>query len=133
MQGGVTLTDGTQKTVLVLEDQPLIALEVEDLLNRAGFFNVITFTSCGDAELWLEAHTPDLAVIETRLRDGSSDSVAKCLAGNNVPIIVHSADEAHFDPATELTRLSHIWINKPCLPENFLTAINECRPADRNR
>lgn len=129
LQGEVTLVTHINDTVLVLDDQPLIALEVEDLLNRAGFSNVVTCTSCTDARHWLEANTPQLAVIETRLRDGSSNEIAEILTSRNVPVIVHSADDAQIVPATGITQKSRFWINKPCLPDTFLKAVQDCRVA----
>lgn len=127
LQGEVTLVTRDNDTVLVLEDQPLIALEVEDLLNRAGFSNVVTCMSCAEAQLWLDGNTPQLAVIETRLRDGSSDRVAEILASRHVPVIVHSADDARIVPATAISQTSRFWINKPCLPDAFLKAVQDCR------
>jgi DNA-binding response OmpR family regulator len=129
LQGEVTLVTRIYDTVLVLDDQPLIALEVEDLLTSAGFSNVVTFTSCAEAQNWLNTNTPQLAVIETRLRDGASHEVAGILSSRNVPIIVHSADDAQVDTAAEITWASRFWINKPCLPDAFLKAVQDCRVA----
>lgn len=123
MQGETELATRSQKTVLVLEDQPLIALEVEELVNKACFSEAITCISCADAKQWLETQTPYFAILETRLRDGPSDEILQILASRNVPIIVHSADVADIDQVAVLTQASRFWINKPCQPELF------CRPS----
>jgi DNA-binding response OmpR family regulator len=129
MLGGTELTKHLQNTVLVLEDQPLIALEVEELLNKAGFSEAITCISCADAKQWLETHTPYFAILETRLPDGPSDEISQILASRNVPIIVHSADVADIDQVAALTEASRFWINKPCQPDLFLQAVRDCTEA----
>lgn len=65
--------------VLVLEDQILIALYVEELLQQAGFKNIATYSSCEAADEWLDRNTPQIVVIETRLRDGPCEIIAKGL------------------------------------------------------
>ncbi len=54
--------------ILLLEDEPLIAIDVEDLLHRAGWTDVATFSSCNDADEWLKANTPTLAIVDPHLR-----------------------------------------------------------------
>jgi DNA-binding response OmpR family regulator len=127
LQGKVTLVVRMTGFVLVLEDQPLIALEVEELLNSAGFPDVITYSSCAQATEWLAENTPTLAVIETRLRDGFTIEVAQTLASRNVPIIVHSADDMQVLSDSELQWKSRSWINKPSWPDVFLKAVMDCR------
>ena len=45
--------------VLVLEDEAIIALNLQDELQDSGYTVAGPFTSCGAAFQWLEAATPD--------------------------------------------------------------------------
>jgi DNA-binding response OmpR family regulator len=107
--------------VLLLEDQPLIALDVEELLQEAGFSNISTYSSCAAAKEWLQTNKPTLAVIETRLTDGLSDEIACLLARQGTQFVVHSADT---DKAGRYEALSArcTWVEKPCDPAKLLNA-----------
>lgn len=114
--------------VLVLEDQPLIALDMEEFLRQAGFGDVTICASCFDAQQWLMTHKPELAVIETRVRDGSSDHIAGILAGGCIPFIVHTGDtRRNVDPQARPG--GPIWVGKPADPEILLRALQSCFPA----
>lgn len=111
--------------VLLLEDQPLIALDVEELLQEAGFSNISTYSSCAAAKEWLQTHKPTLAVIESRLTDGLSDEIACLLAKQGTRFVVHSADT---DKAGRYEGLSArcTWVEKPCDPAEFLNVVKAC-------
>ncbi len=121
------MADHEKEAVLLLEDQALIALYMEELLQQAGFPFVNICSSCSAAASWLEAHTPELAVIETRLRDGSSDSIAVALAARGIPYIIHSGDSDQKGDHP-LMESKCRWITKPCNPDDFLDAVRECCP-----
>jgi DNA-binding NarL/FixJ family response regulator len=107
---------------MLLEDQALIAIDIEEMLNAAGFEAINTFSSCSAAAEWLEKHTPELAVIETRLTDGYSDEIADTLTARGVPYIVHSGEDESANERLKMQRRS-MWISKPCDPEKFLEAV----------
>ncbi|TDK35566.1 response regulator [Rhizobium deserti] len=114
-------------TVLLLEDQALIAIYVEELLHQAGFDRVNTVASCSDAERWLEGNTPGFAIIETRLRDGKSDAIASLLERRKIPYVVHTAD-GHGSVSAFGKQRSRCWLSKPCDADDFLAAISKCMP-----
>jgi DNA-binding response OmpR family regulator len=78
--------------ILVLEDEPLIAWDLESALTEAGFM-VALARSCLDAEKWLTDHCPDAAVLDLKLGDGECVAVAKSLVERDVPFIVHTGDD----------------------------------------
>jgi DNA-binding response OmpR family regulator len=108
-------------TVLLLEDEPFIALDIEEVLTKAGFEVVQTISSCCDAEAWLEEHTPDLAVIDPQLRDGFCSNVAQILVERKIPFVVHSGEPV--DSEVGALFLSGEWLSKPCQPSALLSAI----------
>ena len=110
--------------VLVLEDQPLIALDIEDALSSSGFKNINVISSCADAEKWLESNNPDFAVIDVHLRDGICSNVAQILVDNDVPFIVHSALDTHYSGDGSIFTKGR-WLSKPSPPGRLAFVVQE--------
>jgi two-component SAPR family response regulator len=66
-------------TVLIAEDNRLIALCYEDIVTDAGLSVGGSFLSRESAEEWLSVHNPDLAILDIMLQDGNSVELAKKL------------------------------------------------------
>lgn len=75
--------------VLVVDDEALIALDMESTLSEAGFAVALAAT-CSQAKRFLADHTPAAAILDVRLSDGEAVDAAKTLAGRAVPFIVYS-------------------------------------------
>jgi len=100
--------------VLILEDEAVIALNLHDELQDAGYSIGGPFTTCADALSWLETNTPDLAVLDTILKDASCDEVARELADRKVPFLIYSG---HREDKELLAEFNHVrWIEKPVPP-----------------
>ena len=109
-------------TVLVLEDEPLIAMSIEDDLRAAGFVNA-TVGSCTDAHAWLDGNRPTVVIVDIELRDGPSHAIAERLVNERIPFVVHSGDVAD---ALQGTPYEHgVWLSKPSLPEDLIAAIRQ--------
>src|SRR5215212_5270710 len=107
--------------VLILEDEAVIALNLQDELQDAGYSIGGPFTACADALSWLETKTPDVAVLDTVLKDGPCGEVARELAGRKVPFLIYSG---HREDKELLAEFHHVrWIEKP-VPSSVL--IKEC-------
>ncbi|WP_281517770.1 response regulator [Ferranicluibacter rubi] len=108
--------------ILLLEDEALIALDVETMLTEIKAGSVTSIASCADALKWLAHNTPDIAIIDIFLRDGECIEVANILVERDVPFVVHSARR-------KVTHNSHriflkgVWIPKPALPNNLAQAV----------
>lgn len=74
-------------SVLLVEDQMLIAMDVEFMLEDAGISRVVTAPSAADALRRLKDFTPDLAVLDVNLGSGTSAPVAVELKRRGVPFI----------------------------------------------
>ncbi|TPK81008.1 response regulator [Mesorhizobium sp. B2-4-13] len=81
---------GERPTILVLEDEALIALDIEAVLIEAGF-NVAMAVSCAEAEAALEQLHPDAVLLDVQLKDGACIAVAKKLVERTIPFVVHTA------------------------------------------
>jgi len=73
--------------ILLVEDQMLIAMDVEAMLNERGYETVITTNSAEDAHRLIKAHKPDLAILDVNLGGGTSIRVAEELKRLGVPFI----------------------------------------------
>jgi DNA-binding response OmpR family regulator len=110
--------------VLLLEDEPFIAMDVEEILTAAGAKRVVVIDTVMHAEKWLGANTPDIAINDPRLRDGVCTSVVRRLAARAIPYIVYSGDPAATtDEAPEFA--TGMWLSKPCLPEEMISAVTQ--------
>lgn len=114
----------SNKTVLLVENEALIAMDLEEMLASAGFGPVSHVTSTGDALAWLSDRRCDIAVLDLMVRDGSTGSVAEMLRCSNVPFLVYSGHARHdidagsaFDDA--------VWLSKPCTQTELERAIGQ--------
>jgi DNA-binding response OmpR family regulator len=94
---------------LVLEDEMLIVLDLESHLAEAGFA-VVVARSCAEANRFLGDQTPNLAIVDVELSDGSCHAIAGTLVERNVPFIVHSGTP--LDDGTDVFRRGH-FLSKP--------------------
>jgi DNA-binding response OmpR family regulator len=109
--------------VLVVEDKIVIALMVEDWLKDAGYRVAGPFATCSAASSWLRAQTPDLAVLDTQLQDGSCQDLARELRDRCVPFVVYSG--AIDDHLPELAGAA--WVPKPSSGQDLLDALLRAR------
>ena len=105
---------------LLLEDELLIAVDVDVALSQAGF-SVITFSKCLGAEEWLHRHSPRIAVIDVSLLDGSCRTVASTLIERSIPFLVHTVRRQHADDIDPVFNAG-MWFGKPAELENIATA-----------
>lgn len=86
-----------ERTILIVEDEPLIAMMLEDFLDSLGHTVVASCDSVEDALAQVERGGFDVAIIDVQLRDGKSVwPVADALAAQNIPFIV--ATGGHVEP-----------------------------------
>jgi DNA-binding response OmpR family regulator len=104
-------------TVLVVEDEPLIALDIVDAMRNAGA-SVLTAHKLMDG-LRLASH-PDLsaAILDFGLSDGEGTELCERLNQRGVPFILHSGYEHIHDAC-----LSGIVIPKPASPYQLVSAV----------
>ncbi len=104
---------------MIVEDQALIGMSLEAFLEDAGFPVAGPFLSCADALRWLEHNTPEVALLDVSLRDGTSLPIAHELKGRNTPFAVYSGLPFTRNLPDELQGVP--WLEKPA-PREELTA-----------
>ena len=103
--------------VLVLEDEALIALNLQDDLQDVGYEVAGPFTTCAAALDWLQTETPDTAILDAALKDGPCREVALELSRREVPFLIYSG---HHEDRQLLSEFHHVtWIEKP-VPSEML-------------
>lgn len=77
------------KHCLVLDDEFLIALDIQDILTHAGAADVVCVSQAKDALKAIEARTFDIAVLDVMLggKDLTSLPVAEALTAKNIPFV----------------------------------------------
>ena len=108
-------------SVLLLEDEALIAVALQDDLEEAGYTVAGPFAACVDALAWLESNKPDLAVLDTVLKDGPCKEVALRLTSLGVPVLVYSGLVEDMNALPELA--SATWVEKPATAQALLQAL----------
>lgn len=84
---------GSRTDVLIIEDEPLIALQIEEIVTSLGHNVVGTAATHAQAVKLFDAHRPSLVLADIQLADGSSgiDAVNEILAKFSVPVIFITA------------------------------------------
>ena len=82
--------------VLIVEDEPLIAMMVEDYVDMLGHSVVGPADSAAEGVRLVEAGDLDVAICDVNLRDGPSWPVADALKARGIPFLV--ATGGHVEP-----------------------------------
>jgi light-regulated signal transduction histidine kinase (bacteriophytochrome) len=113
--------DLSGKRAVIVEDQMLIALDLEQILEDAGVTVVATLTSPQDAIAWLGANAmPDFAILDVNLGDQTSEPVATYLAVRQVPFLFATGYGEGGIPDTHTTALI---VRKPYTPAAIVTQL----------
>lgn len=111
-----------KRSVLVLEDEPIVAMDIEGVLKDAGYDVPATFASRAQALDWLSANTPDVVVLDIGLSDGSSIQVAKHLFAKAIPFVVFSGTSP-LEPEIDSVFRNGLWLEKPAGTSRIVSAI----------
>ena len=105
--------------ILVVEDEAIIALEMESLLKQASCVVI----ACGSVQSALRQASErsfDAAVLDVNLHGEMSFPIADALAAKNVPFIFVSGYEVEIVPRHHRRRP---FVGKPYLSQKFLTTL----------
>jgi DNA-binding NtrC family response regulator len=108
--------------VLVLEDEVIIALDIEGILTDAGLAVPATLPSCADALEWLDGNDADVALLDMHVLDGSCERVALTLVERCIPFVVFSGGtetDENLDPVFA----KGSWLEKPASADRIVAAV----------
>lgn len=86
----------TSLNVLIIEDEPLIAMMIEDFIDMLGHTVAGTADCVPDALAEVEAGNFDVAILDVHLRDGVCWPVADALVAKGKPFLL--ATGGHVEP-----------------------------------
>lgn len=113
----------SEKTILVVEDEPSIAEVVGLYLQRDGY-QVQTATDGKIAMMILEKKTPDLVVLDLMLPEIDGLSLTRWLRErSDVPIIMLTARREEIDRITGLEMGADDYVVKPFSPQELVSRV----------
>lgn len=111
------------KTIMLVEDELLVAFDVQDIIEAAGFAVDGPYVSVEEAIDAFSRQLPACAVLDVQLKDGEVYPAADLLQQAGVPIIFHSG---HADAATLRCRYPDAAVcGKPCSPSMLSATISD--------
>jgi DNA-binding NtrC family response regulator len=112
------------KSVLVIEDETLIAVSVESCLLDAGASVVKIANSIAAAQSTLDDDMPfDAAIVDLHLVDGNASPLIQVLSEREIPVVISTGDEIDLEhPA--LSKAVAI-LQKPHTDSDLIEAIVE--------
>lgn len=114
------------KSILILEDEAIIAWDLLQTVQEAGFTPATIMTSCAKALAWLHLNTPNIAILDIGLKDGTCSDVARVLVDRHVPFVICSAS---IEKDVETIFHGGLWIPKPWDPNVLLHALGDASSA----
>ncbi|OKP71782.1 response regulator [Ensifer adhaerens] len=90
------------KTILLVEDEFLITIDLQMLLERRGWTVIGPAATVREALSLLDDSLPSVALLDVTLKDGLVTLVAEALRARNIPFIVASAYDKPEDVAGEV-------------------------------
>lgn len=112
-------------SVLIVEDEPMLAYALEELVTESGYLIAGVTGSLEGALKIIENGVCDAAILDTNLKGESSGPAALALKARRVPFIVlsgyaHSQQLAAFDGA--------LHFQKPCKSDLLMQALRSILP-----
>jgi len=114
------MTEEKQTSVLLLEDDVLIALDLQHILENAGYRVIGPAFSTATALALIENETPALALLDANLGRTNSFELADILVARNAKVIFVTGHSRGW--ISEAHRHRRI-IEKPFLPSDVLAAV----------
>ena len=120
--------------VLLVEDEPLIALELEDALREGGASEVLRCASIAETMRELEGNPPDVVILDVHLADRDDGWALAELVGQlgaRTPQIVFSTG-APQDIPPEIAEMGLVFA-KPYNPDDLVAALKAAARPSRGR
>lgn len=104
------------RSVLIVEDEMIVAMLMEDLVRQLGVRDVHLAADSASALDIVRTKQVDCAILDLRLRDGTSMAVADALAEQGIPFLFSTgSDPGALDPR----HAARPMISKPFLDDDF--------------
>lgn len=114
------MSDLTGTSVLLLEDEFLIALDAEHILTELGAAKVEIASTLADAERLAETGHFDIAMLDVNINGQVSFPLAESLRRRGVPVVFATGYEMRTHPFPEAA----MCVTKPYTSDNLLEVIS---------
>jgi DNA-binding NtrC family response regulator len=116
-------TLGQRPTVLVVEDEFIIALDLSETVQDLGYALEGPYADKENAFVAIDRQLPDCAILDVYTGDGEVFPLADALTEAGVQIIFHSG---HVSPTEVHQRYPQaLACTKPCPPDHLIDLLNE--------
>lgn len=113
----------SRPTVLVVEDEFIIAIDLCDTVQDLGYGLAGPYPDKARAFAAIEERLPDAAILDVNVVDGEVFPLADALMAKGVPIIFHSG---HLPLETVRHRYpGALACSKPCSPDRLVAALQQ--------
>lgn len=116
-----------QQVILVAEDESIVAHDLCDTVEEAGFLVEGPFDDSSSALLAFQRCKPDLAILDINLAGGTAYSLAEKMMAEDVPVIFHSGAVASDEVQALYPGASTL--SKPCPPAVILDTVQQALEA----
>jgi DNA-binding response OmpR family regulator len=107
------------KRVLIVEDDPIIALDLSRILTSAGVIVVGPATTVHVAEQLARDNAVDAAVLDVRLEVGDTIAFARDLRVRGIPFLFQTSDPRSLDGF----KPKPVVLTKPFSPQRLIAAV----------
>ena len=114
--------DAQLPRILIIDDEPMIAFDVQDLIIEAGFASAGVAGRLDEALALIESGVCDAAILDANLAGVNSSSAAAAMVARGLPFIVLSGYSAR---QLESTYPNAIFIQKPFRPAHLIRVLRE--------
>ena len=115
---------GGTRSILIVEDEPLIAMMLEDFLDSLGHKIVGTCETVADAMSYIDGGGFDVAILDVHLKNGEHIwPVADRLTDQGIPFIL--ATGGHIEPPPARHAQAPV-LNKPFTIDAIEPALDAC-------
>lgn len=118
-----TQAEKDRPTVLVVEDEVIVALDLSETVRDMGFRVDGPYANKSHAFIAIDEEMPDFAILDVMTADGEVYPLADALAEAGVPIIFHSGHVTAREIADRYPQAQAA--AKPCPPSKLIAMITE--------
>ena len=117
-----------QLKILVAEDEPIVAFDICETVESAGYAVSGPFGDISSAMVACQQERPDLAILDVTLDDGMVYPLAEKLIAENVPVIFHSGNVSTDEVKRRFPQSRAL--AKPCPPAKIIDSVQTMLAGD---
>jgi len=122
------VTEIAGSRVLIVEDEPLIAMALEDVLLDMGCMVIGRVAGIADALARIGDQPIDVAILDVNVEGGQSYEVADALLGRGVPVVFTTGAG---EEGVDRRYAGNVVLGKPFVPMGVLAALRQTLASSR--